>query len=158
MQSNLPTPTMHIVPLTRRRVILWGLAVALASLTPFARPVAAIAAPAPAYPAGAERHLRLLRSDPGDSSSVAAPRAIRLWFSQRPELAVTTVRLTGAAGTVAVGKGSFGPGAGTAAPVVFPVTGALAAGRYTAAWRTMAPDGHVITGSIAFTVAPPRGA
>lgn len=157
MQTNQPARHMHALPTARRRAMLLGVAVVLAGLTTAAPASSAITAPTPLGSGAAERHLRLLRSDPADSSSVAAPRTIRLWFSQRPELAVTTVRLTGAAGTVAVGKGSFGPSEGTAAPVAFPVTGTLAAGRYTAAWRTMAPDGHVITGSFAFTVAPPRG-
>ena len=30
----------------------------------------------------------------------------------------------------------------------------LAAGRYTASWRAMSPDGHVIKGRFSFTVAP----
>ena len=30
----------------------------------------------------------------------------------------------------------------------------LAAGRYTASWRAMSPDGHVIKGRFSFTIAP----
>jgi methionine-rich copper-binding protein CopC len=43
-------------------------------------------------------------------------------------------------------------GAESEAPVTAPVTGTLAPGAYSVDWRTMAADGHVVRGTIRFTV------
>ncbi len=106
-----------------------------------------------AMPTGAALHLRLERSEPmADSTVASAPTAIRLWFSQPPELNVTSVRLTGEDGRVA-GLGALTRARESTAPVVAPVQGMLAAGRYIVAWRTMSRDGHVVSGTFGFTVA-----
>ncbi|HEY2805600.1 MAG TPA: copper resistance CopC family protein [Gemmatimonadales bacterium] len=95
-----------------------------------------------------------MRSEPGADSTVkVAPTAIRLWFTEPLQLAVSTVRLSDAAGhAVATGK----PYAAAAAnsPVAVDVQGHLGAGRYTVTWRAMPRDGHVSSGHFAFTVAP----
>lgn len=99
-------------------------------------------------------HLRLERSDPADGSTVAPPAAIQLWFSQRTELKVTRVVLRTAQGdTIRTGAAERAATAG--APVRVPVLTPLADGRYAADWRTMAADGHVVRGTIAFTVKTP---
>jgi len=106
-----------------------------------------------AEPAAAAFHLHLLRSSPAADSSVTAPAAVQLWFSESPELAVTTVRMTGPAGrTVRLGRLR----AGDDHSVVANVTGRLAAGRYTIAWRTMSHDGHPMRGTIPFRVRAAR--
>ena len=101
------------------------------------------------------RHLRLVRSAPAADSTLAAPpTAIRLWFSQAPELPVMSVRLTGPDGR-AVALAPLQRDRGRDAPVVAPLRGRAGPGRYTVAWRTMANDGHVVRGTFAFTVAAP---
>ena len=97
-------------------------------------------------------HLRLLRSAPDANAAIAAaPESIRLWFSQTPELAVTTVKVTGP-GTAVVALAPLTRG--DSSLVVAPVKGKMAAGSYTVSWRTMAKDGHVARGTFGFTIAP----
>src|SRR5437899_2957485 len=44
-------------------------------------------------------HTRLIRSEPAANDTlVAIPRALRLWFSEKVELPVTSVKLTDGAG------------------------------------------------------------
>ena len=95
-------------------------------------------------------HLHLLKSQPAANATMAsAPESIRLWFSQPPELAVTSVKVTGPGSTVVPLAPLSG---GDSSLVVAPVKGRLAAGAYTVVWRTMAKDGHVARGSFAFKV------
>lgn len=112
-----------------------------------------------AFPVVALFHLRLSRTEPAANAAVAAPAALKLWFTQRPELGVTTVRLLDARGT-AVPTGALARAADAGAPIVVPVARPLAPGRYSVRWRTMARDGHVVDGGWSFTVtaAAPRPA
>ena len=99
-------------------------------------------------------HLHLLKSTPAANTTVtAAPDSIQLWFSQAPEIKVTTVKVTGP-GNAAVPLTPLAKrdSAGVAAAV----KGAMKAGGYTVAWRTMAKDGHVASGTFAFTVGATR--
>jgi methionine-rich copper-binding protein CopC len=102
-------------------------------------------------------HLHLVKSAPAADATVdAPPEAIRLWFSQQPELAVTSVRVTGprpATATIPLAPLARGD---SASVVVAPVKRKMAPGSYTVAWRTMAKDGHVARGTFAFTVARGR--
>lgn len=114
-------------------------------------PLLATVAALAAVPA-ARLHLRLARAEPGpDSVVAAAPAALRLWFSQRAEAAVTRVRLTGPAGPVALGAAAADSGG-----LRVPVRGATPPGAYTVEWRTMAADGHAVSGRYAFRVGPAR--
>lgn len=98
-------------------------------------------------------HLHLLKSAPAANATVAAaPDSLRLWFSQAPELGVTTVKVTGP-GTATVALSPLAKG--DSALVVAAVKGKMAAGSYTVAWRTMAKDGHVARGTFAFKIAAP---
>jgi methionine-rich copper-binding protein CopC len=95
-------------------------------------------------------HLHLVRSAPAANATVsAAPDSIRLWFSQAPELQLTTVKVTGP-GTAAVPLAPLAKR--DSALVVAKVRGRMAAGAYTVAWRTMSKDGHVVRGTFAFKV------
>jgi|GEM_PF-2085228 methionine-rich copper-binding protein CopC len=99
------------------------------------------------------RHLRLERSEPAANDTVAsAPAAVRLWFSEQPELAVTTIRLSAAAGG-AVALAPLTRDTGATAPVVAPLRAHPAAGTYTVWWRSTARDGHVSTGQFQFVIA-----
>jgi hypothetical protein len=96
-------------------------------------------------------HLHLVKSTPAANASVAsAPDSIRLWFSQAPELKLTTVKVTGP-GTAAIALAPLAKG--DSALVIAGVKGTMAAGSYTVAWRTMSKDGHVVRGTFAFKVA-----
>jgi copper resistance protein C len=97
-------------------------------------------------------HLRLLRSEPAANDTVAtAPAAIKFWFSERPEIAITTVKLTTSAGTpVPLAPLAVETGAG--GPLVAGVRGTLANGMYMVSWRTTATDGHPASGRFDFVV------
>ena len=137
-----------------RRVILPVL-LAGASLAASAPRVAEFEAAPPASSDDlAVRHLRLLRSEPGKDTTVTeAPRELRLWFSQRPEIALTTARISRGNHNAAVGRAVIRPWDGEGVLVVIPIQDRLENGRHVVSWRTMATDGHVITGEFAFTVA-----
>ncbi len=105
--------------------------------------VAAAASP-PVHTADARaasaRHLHLERSEPKANDTVAsAPAAVRLWFSEQPELAVTTIRLTAAGGTP-VSLAPLTRDTGATAPVVAPLRAHPAAGAYTVFWRSTARE------------------
>lgn len=120
------------------------LAAAITCLAVAAAPIG-VASAFPAF------HLRLTRSEPAKDATVAAPKVIRLWFSESPTLAVTSVKLAGPGGTeVVLGKPSH---AGDASqPIEAAVPGALAAGRYTVTYKTASKDMHPVSGDFAFTV------
>lgn len=96
-------------------------------------------------------HLRLTKSEPAKDQTVAPPSTIRLWFSLAPELAVTTVRLTDAAGQ-AVPLSPVRRANAAGAPIEAGISHALAPGRYTVAWKTSSRDGHPMKGEYSFTV------
>jgi methionine-rich copper-binding protein CopC len=99
-------------------------------------------------------HLHLLKSIPeANATVVAAPDSIRLWFSQAPELKLTTLKVVGP-GNAAVAL--TGLTSRDSAAVVAGVRGKMPSGAYTVTWRTMARDGHVARGSYAFTIAGAR--
>ena len=119
-----------------------------AVLVPAALVVFGLAATAP------PRHLHLERSSPADSSVVKPPESLQLWFSERPQIAVTRVTVTTARGdTVETATPTLA--AADKAPVVVPFTQVPAAGLHTVAWRTMSADGHVVRGTFVFTVRSP---
>lgn len=103
----------------------------------------------------AARHLKLIRSEPlANAHLTAAPTEVKLWFTQRPELTVTSIKVKSGTGTTAVER-ALAPLARAAAansPITAPVGAALAPGHYEVVWRTMARDGHVLNGVIPFDV------
>lgn len=102
-----------------------------------------------AWTAGA-RHNRLTRSEPAADSTVAAPREIRLWFSERPTPRLSSIVLQAAdSGRVALGavRATDDP-----LSISAPVEGALRAGQYAVTWRTTSGDGHVVRGRFVFRV------
>ena len=102
-------------------------------------------------PLPASAHVRLLRSDPAAGSHVASPSTIRLWFSERPDLALTSITLHNDNGT------TFSVRPPQAAvndftQLSFSVASALPAGHYTVEWRAMSSDGHPSGGRFSFMV------
>jgi methionine-rich copper-binding protein CopC len=102
--------------------------------------------------ATAARHAHLVKSEPtANDTLAAAPKALKLWFSEKVELGVTTLKLTDAAGT-ALPLGKPWSEAADEAPVVAAISAALAPGSYKVAWKAAAKDGHPASGMIAFVV------
>jgi len=79
------------------------------------------------------------------------PTAIRLWFSERPELGFTRVQLR-AAGTTEIALGAATRLNDDPMGVAIAIPRALTPGSYTVLWRTAAADGHATTGSFTFEV------
>jgi copper transport protein len=113
-----------------------------------------------AFPASAQAHASLLRTDPAAGSVVArAPRQIVLHFDQPVQDAGTTaVSATGA--SVAAGRAHPAPRDGRA--LVVPLRPGLGRGDYTVRWKVVSADGHIVSGVIAIGVgrglAPPQAA
>ncbi|MGQ0764647.1 MAG: copper resistance CopC family protein [Gemmatimonadota bacterium] len=97
------------------------------------------------------RHLRLVKSEPGRSDTVSAPAALRLWFSLKPQLAITTLRLIGPGDSVvALSKVSFS--GNVKDPVEAKINAPLQSGSYKVVWRTASSDMHPMTGDYSFVV------
>jgi copper transport protein len=106
------------------------------------------------FPGHAWAHAHLRKSEPGANARLAtAPRFLRLWFTEAPELSQTTVTLVDAAGT-AVRVASPERDADGELAVRVAITGDIRPGRYTVRWRTAAADGHPSSGTFAFEVRP----
>jgi methionine-rich copper-binding protein CopC len=102
-------------------------------------------------PGAAPAHSLLVRSEPGRSATVTrAPERVRLWFSERIEPVYAKLSVWSETGTQA--------DAGDAAvdsndPALLSVsTPNLGPGRYTARFRVLSVDGHVVESAFAFTV------
>ena len=117
--------------------------------------VLVLLAAVPAIAGAAMMHMKLSRSEPAANAMLRTPPTdLKLWFTQRPELTVTSVKLRSGSGASAHER-ALAPLARAAvdsAPIVAPVGATLAPGHYEIAWRTMARDGHVLNGVIPFDV------
>jgi methionine-rich copper-binding protein CopC len=114
-------------------------------------PLLLAAALASAAVAGeAAAHARLVKSDPKAGATVAAPKALKLWFSEGIVPAQSKVAVAGPAGPVATGP--LAVDAKNPRVVSAPITGALAAGAYKVNWTMKTEDTHVMEGSFAFKV------
>jgi copper resistance protein C len=104
-------------------------------------------------PGAMAMHLHLVRSLSKEAEVVTqAPTEVRLWFSQKPDASLTSIRLLKPDSTaVAIGKVE---GTDDSLSVRVPLAAGLVAGPYTVAWRTMSKDGHAVRGTYEFTLAP----
>jgi methionine-rich copper-binding protein CopC len=99
------------------------------------------------------RHTRLVKSEPAANDTLAkSPSAIKLWFSEKVELPVTTVKLADAAGKSVKLAPPSRPDAKDPALVAATIATPLSAGAYVVKWSTAAKDGHAERGTIAFVV------
>lgn len=99
-------------------------------------------------------HGKLKSSSPSAGAHLTAtPRELRLDFTERPELAITTVKLFGPDGKpvplAALVRASDSP-----LSVVAAVRGPLTAGTHKVDWVMAGPDGHPMRGSYTFTIVP----
>ncbi len=114
---------------------------------------------APVLAGASMLHLKLSRSVPSANAVLtASPTEVKLWFTQKPELSVTSIKVKSGTGVTAVERALAPLARAEAAnsPITAPVGAALAPGHYEVVWRTMARDGHVLNGVIPFDVRPAR--
>jgi methionine-rich copper-binding protein CopC len=100
-------------------------------------------------PAFLSAHLKLARSLPApDASLESSPTALQLWFSEEPVLLMSAMTLTGPTGAIKLEA----PRAGGDRSIVAAVGATLEPGAYRIAWKTAGDDGHVISGTVDFSV------
>ncbi len=105
-------------------------------------------------PRSALAHLGLSRSTPSEGAHLAAaPREIRLTFTQAVEAAVARLRLIGPSGAEIPISALRQPG-DSAQVLVADVKGALEGGVYRIEWQVVGNDGHPVRGTIGYVVAP----
>lgn len=101
-------------------------------------------------PAAGLAHSLLLESSPAAGASVAAPSGVDLRFNNRIEKRLCRLRVIDAAGhATALPVALDGP-----ADRLRAALGPLATGAYRLEWQVLSTDGHVVTGSFDFRVAP----
>ncbi|MEO6865362.1 MAG: copper resistance protein CopC, partial [Gemmatimonadaceae bacterium] len=106
-----------------------------------------------ATPRVAWAHGHLVLSTPAAGAHlVAPPGSLRLTFSEEPELAFTSLRLTRIDGTD-MPLARLGIAPSDRLTVVATITSPLSAGAYTVRWQMAGADGHVMRGQYDFVVA-----
>ncbi len=98
----------------------------------------------------AKAHEGLKKSTPASGEVVTILKEIRLEFTEKPELAFTSLRLTGPDSS----KISLGRAIISGTSIVVPVASSLPPGPYVLNWKTAGKDGHPVTGKVRFIVAP----
>jgi methionine-rich copper-binding protein CopC len=94
-------------------------------------------------------HTKLEKSDPADGATVTtSPKWVQLFFSEKPDLKVSKVEVTGPSGKVELGAAHSMADKDLMAVIDRPLDN----GKYTVAWQTAGKDGHVLKGSFSFTV------
>lgn len=98
----------------------------------------------------AEAHEGLKKSTPASGEVVTTRlKEIRLEFTEKPELAFTSLRLVGPdSATISLGRETI-----VGNSIVVPLMSSLAAGSYTLRWKTAGKDGHPASGNLRFSVA-----
>ncbi len=101
-------------------------------------------------PGAAAAHAFLDHADPKVGSSVAAPAALRLWFTEAPVVPFCQVTVSAPAGF-----GGAGPvQRGGDRVLVVALKPPTPAGVYHVHWRVLSVDTHVTEGDFSFTVKP----
>jgi methionine-rich copper-binding protein CopC len=105
---------------------------------------------AAAAPAFAHAFVQAASPEPG-STVAAAPREVRITFSEALEPAFSTITVAGPRGF-----GGAGPArpAGDTHTLAAPLHAPLPPGRYVVRWRVLATDSHTTTGAFRFELKP----
>jgi methionine-rich copper-binding protein CopC len=92
-----------------------------------------------------------VEAEPAANATItASPSVIRLFFTEEPQVKVTTVRLLDASEKE---RPLEVPYAETDTKVVAAtLKGPIQPGAYKVVWRAMAKDGHVVSGNFTFTL------
>jgi methionine-rich copper-binding protein CopC len=101
-------------------------------------------------PVLAAAHTHLLESTPAANSTGRAPREFMLQFSEATRLTALTLQREGSPGAQ-----KLAPLPEQAGKLVRLAAPQLAPGAYVLVWRAVADDGHVMSGTLRFTVAAP---
>jgi methionine-rich copper-binding protein CopC len=97
--------------------------------------------------AGAQAHAHLQQSTPADGSTVAtAPAKLVLRFSEAAQLTSLSITKEGGA------KQELAPLPDQAQTTIVVALPALTPGRYAVSWRAVSADGHMMPGTIHFTL------
>lgn len=105
-------------------------------------------------PEPAMAHLGLRRSTPAHGAHLAAaPRELRLTFTEAVEAAVARLRLVGPSGAEVSISELRQPG-DSGQVIVADVLGPLVGGVYNLEWQVIGKDGHPVRGTISYVVAP----
>lgn len=116
--------------------------------------LAAIALSLLLVPGVARAHGRVKRTSPAAGAHLgAAPREIRLEFTEVPDLTFSNVKLLSADGRE-VSLAPLAYSAESRRTVVAAIRGALASGTYVVQWQLAGDDGHPIRGRFNFVIAP----
>jgi copper transport protein len=102
------------------------------------------------FPTALFPHAKLVRSDPAPGSTVLAPVQITLAFTERPEVALSSVKLLGPAGDTIVLALSRDTSDANTIHARVPL--GIIPGRYRVLWRAAGSDGHPSHGVIDFVV------
>ncbi|HEX3887905.1 MAG TPA: copper homeostasis periplasmic binding protein CopC [Phenylobacterium sp.] len=113
--------------------------------------LAAVAALAVAGQAAA--HARLITGTPKAGATVAAPRQLKLQYSESIVPAASSVTVAGPGGA-AVATGPLTLDAKDKRLVTVPFTGKLGSGGYKVHWEMKTEDGHQTFGDFTFSVKP----
>ncbi len=96
-------------------------------------------------------HLKLVKSEPLKGDTVTSPKVIRLYFSMKPALPVTAIKVFDAAQReVVLGQAAVVAGSKDAVEVT--VAQPLRPGAYRVRWKTASTDMHPIKGEYGFVV------
>jgi hypothetical protein len=101
----------------------------------------------------AAAHARLIVGTPKAGSTVAAPRQLRLQYSESIVPAASSVTVAGPGGA-AVATGPLTIDAANKRMVTVPFTGKLGSGAYHVHWEMKTEDGHQTFGDFTFSVKP----
>ncbi|MFL5298152.1 MAG: copper resistance protein CopC [Phenylobacterium sp.] len=99
----------------------------------------------------AAAHARLITGSPKAGTTVAAPKELRLTYSESLDLSGSTVKVADAKGA-AVATGPLALDPKNKRIAVVPVTGKLGAGAYHVSWTMKTEDGHTTDGDFGFKV------
>ncbi|HYM18824.1 MAG TPA: copper resistance CopC family protein [Micropepsaceae bacterium] len=103
-----------------------------------------------AFATHANAHAFLVRSDPAVGTTVgAAPKMLRLEFSEGLELPFCGVDVTGSSGALKVGKPRFADATDKVLAVDLP---ALQPGNYQVKWHVVSADTHRTEGDFSFSL------
>ena len=98
-------------------------------------------------------HNHLLKSDPAHGARLnSSPKEIRLWFAERPEVALTSVTLMQADSTPIVSIKAVATPDSLVVSALLPTP--LSPGSYLVRWRTASGDGHAVRGTFGFSISP----
>jgi methionine-rich copper-binding protein CopC len=102
-----------------------------------------------ALPVLTQAHAKLEKTVPADKAALTAPpTSVQLWFSEKPDAAVSKIELKGPSGVVKLGPAHV-MGEKT---LMADIMGAIGDGTYTVNWQTSGDDGHVQKGLFTFSL------